>query len=180
MDKYSLMLLLLSMFLINCGSGETSEDVDNDSLQYTFGANFTNYDLSQYEIPVVVAAPIGAEIKAGVGNGAFGGVRTINYEIIKGDFILDVNHIVGAKYSKENLITSEKLFAEELEGFEGFISEEENGFIYKVKTNEGEDYGFYYVIFKGEEPIEFGVGFSYTNFTLEEVKNMYKVAKAAK
>ena len=171
--------MLIMILIISCGTDKSDEGVDNENIESSFGSDFTKYDLNEYEIPVVVDAPIGAEIKEGVGNGSFGGVRTINYEIAKGDFILDVNHIIGAKYSRENLISSEKLFAEELEGFEGFIINEENGFIYKVKTDEGEDYGFYYLLLKNEQAIEFGVGFSYSSSTLEQVRKMYKVAKNA-
>ncbi len=177
--KFYFLLLAIAVFFSYCGSS-SSENNEDEDIQKTFGENYTKYDLSEYEIPVIVAAPIGAKVSAGVGNGAFGGVKTINYEVVKDDFVLDVNHIVGAKYSLEDLMTSEKLFAEELEGFAGFVVEEENGFIYKVNTEEGDDYGFYYVLFKDEQPVEFGVGFSYSSFTLEQVKKMYKAAKAAK
>lgn len=179
MSRYSLIIVLLMILFISCDSKDGAEN-DNNNIESSFGSNFIKYDLSEYEIPIVVDAPIGAEIEAGVGNGSFGGVRTINYEITKGDFVLDVNHIVGAKYEKENLIGSERLFAEEITGFESFVLEEENGFIYKVNTEEGVDYGFYYVTFKDGAPVEFGVGFSYSNFTLEQVQKMYAAAKAAK
>ncbi len=176
--KFYILLLVVAVFSY-CGSGSSDDNGDGD-IQSTFGEDYTEYDLSEYEIPVLIAAPIGAKVAPGVGNGAFGGVKTINYEVVKDDFVLDVNHITGAKYSLEDLMTSEKLFAEELEGFAGFVVEEENGFIYKVNTGEGEDFGFYYVIFKNEQPVEFGVGFSYSSFTLEQVKKMYEVAKAAR
>jgi hypothetical protein len=171
-------VLLIMIFVAGCNAGSNSKD-DGD-VKTLFGDNYTEYDLNEYDIPVIIAAPLGAKISPGVGNGAFGGVKTINYEVTKNDFVLDVNHIVGAKYSLEDLITSEKLFAEELEGFAGFVVDEENGFIYKVKTDEGDDYGFYHVLFKDGQPVEFGVGFSYSSFTLEQVKLMYKVAKVAK
>jgi hypothetical protein len=180
MFKLKFYFLLIVAAVFSCyGSGSSAGNDDGD-VQIAFGKDYTEYDLGEYEIPVIVAGPIGAKVSAGVGNGSFGGVKTINYEVVKEDFVLDVNHIVGAKYSLEDLMTSEKLFAEELEGFAGFVVEEENGFIYKVNTEEGEDYGFYYVLFKNEQPVEFGVGFSYSSFTLKQVKKMYKVAKAAK
>lgn len=172
-------LFLLIVFVTACsnnGSQEENTNIDTGS----FGPGYTQYDLSEHEIPVVIAAPMEAKVSPGVGNGAFGGVRTINYEVVKDKFVLDVNHIVGAKYSLNDLMTSEKLFAKELDGFAGFIMEEENGFIYKINTEEGDDFGFYYVLFKNEEPVEFGVGFTYESFTLEQVELMYKVAKAAK
>ena len=172
--------IIFAILLIGCSNSGTHEGNSNENITSEFGEGYANYDLSEYEIPVIVPAPIEARVSPGVGNGAFGGVKTINYEIVKDKFILDVNHIVGAKYTLEDLMTSEKLFAEELDGFGGFVTEEENGFIYKVKTEEGDDYGFYHVLFKDGQAVEFGVGFSYSSFTLEQVKLMYEVAKAAK
>jgi hypothetical protein len=100
-------------------------------------------------------------------------------EIVKDDFKLDVNY-TNAEYDKAELLADAKQFAQEEEDFAEFVLEEEMGFIYKLNTEDGEDYSFYYLLMKDDKPIEFGTGLSFTTYKLDQVKEMYEAAKAAK
>ncbi|MDF1548961.1 MAG: hypothetical protein P1P88_14140 [Bacteroidales bacterium] len=73
-----------------------------------------------------------------------------------------------------------RLSATESEGFDGFVSEEEFGFIYKFKKENADDYGFYYLLIKDNQPIEFETGLNYSPYTLEQVKKIYQAAKTAR
>jgi hypothetical protein len=177
----SLMVFVLTI-LVACGGGETKETTDNsETTTETVDENATaEYDLNANGIPVVVTCPAGAEVKKGMGNAEIDGVKTINYEVAKDDFRLDVTYTTGAEYAKNELLADAKQFAKEEDGFVEFVSEEDLGFIYKLKTEDGDDYSFYYLLLKNAEPIEFGKGFSLSVFSLEQIKELYEVAKAAK
>ena len=179
MKNYFLSIVVIVMgFLVACG-GSNPDKTKNDQETTTNESATTEYDLTANEIPVIVNAPAGAEIKKGIGNGEIDGIRTIDYEVVKGAFKLDVNYTVS-DYDKAELLTDAKQFAKEEEGFAEFVSEEEMGFIYKLNTEDGEDYSFYYLLMKNNKPIEFGTGLSFVPFTLDQVKVMYEAAKAAK
>ena len=115
-----------------------------------------------------------------MGNAEMDGVRTINYEVVKDMFKLDVTYTNDEGYDKAELLATAKNFAREEEEFVEFVSEEDLGFIYKLKTEDGDDYSFYYLLLKDTKPIEFGKGFSLSVFSLEQIKELYAAAKTAK
>lgn len=183
MKNYFLSFVVVTMgFLMACGAGESTENTAN--IKGTTGvANekaTADYDLSSNEIPVIVTGPAGAEVKRGMGNAEIDGIRTINYELVKDMFKLDVTYTSGAEYDKAELLSNAKQYATEEEGFVEFVSEEELGFIYKLKTEDGEDYSFYYLLLKEAQPIEFSTGFSLSTYNLEQVQALFEAAKTAK
>ncbi len=182
MKNYFLGLIVFALaFLIACGGGETSENTDNNENVENIDEKATaEYDLNSNGIPVVVTCPAGAEVKKGMGNAELDGIKTINYEVVKDDFKLDVTYTTGDEYAKEDLLADAKELAKEEDGFVEFVSEEDLGFIYKLKTEDGDDYSFYYLLLKDAQPIEFGKGFSLSVFTLDQIKKLYEVAKSAK
>lgn len=184
MKKYQIIFLFfLTIIFWSCGTSGNDKIADNEknsSLKLENVNALVDYNLNVVEIPVIISAPKGAKIVEGLGNGQLGKVRTINYELVKGDFKLDVNYITGASYYKENLMEIARLSATESEGFDGFVSEEEYGFIYKFKKDKHNDYGFYYLLIKNNQPVEFETGLNYSPYTLEQVKKIYHAAKTAR
>ena len=184
MKNYFLSLIVIAMlFVVACGGNE-KKDTDNgndDTEVGTDQSKTAEYDLSSNEIPVIVTGPAGAEVSKGMGNAEMDGERTINYQIVKDNFKLDVTYTTGGEYTKEEVYATAKEITEEEEGFVEFISKDEDGFIYKLKTDDGDDYGFSYIYINNKkEPIEFGKGFSLSNFTLDQIKELYEAAKTAK
>jgi len=184
MKNYLLSFVVIAMaFIVACGGSENTENTENNTeitADNTDESGPVEYDLNANEIPVVVIAPAGAEVSEGMGNAEMDGIRTINYEVVKDEFKLDVTYTTGAEYNKEELLADAKQFAKDEEGFVEFVSEEELGFIYKLKTEDGDDYSFYYLLLKDNQPIEFGKGFSLSEYSLDQIKELYEVAKAAK
>lgn len=184
MKNYLLSFVVIAMaFTIACGGSENTENTGNNTettVDNTTETGSVEYDLSANEIPVIVTAPAGAEVKKGMGNAEMDGVRTINYEVVKDMFKLDVTYTNDEGYDKAELLATAKNFAREEEEFVEFVSEEDLGFIYKLKTEDGDDYSFYYLLLKDTKPIEFGKGFSLSVFSLEQIKELYAAAKTAK
>lgn len=178
----TILVISFGFGLLGCNS-QHDEESTNEEPMYSSKEDeqkLVSYDFNKVEIPVVIQAPAGAQIIEGVGNGKLGNVRTINYELVKNNFKLDVNYVTGASYYKENLMEVAKQSATESEGFDGFIHEEEFGFIYKFKKDKADDYNFYYLLIKDNQPIEFETGLSYSPFTLQQVKELFEAAKTAR
>jgi hypothetical protein len=137
-------------------------------------------DLSSKGIPIKISSPAGATVNNGMGMAEMDGVKTINYEVKKGSFILDVSMDDEDMWQEPSEYLSDaKEFASEEEGFE-LISEEANGFIYKLSIDGDPDYNFYYLKTKNNRAIEFEAGLNMTaEFTLDQVKRMFTVAKGA-
>lgn len=175
MNKSLVILLSLFCLLLACNENDESESIDDNSP----GANVV-YDFSEYEIPVKINAAKGAVIKEGVGNGKVGNVRTINYELVASSYSIDVNYIKGTKYLKETLLETEKEYVQELEEFVEIVIEEPNGFIFKLLNEDNYEYGFYYVLMKDGQAIEFSTGMSIYNYSFKQVEYMFEIAKKAK
>ncbi len=178
------LIAIAFVFVVACGGNNNSlsnaTKSDKDSTENTSNKLTATYDLTAKGIPVIITGPAGAEVKTGMmGNSELEGLKISNYEIDKDAFKLDVTYTIGGPSSKEELITTAKELATGEENFDGFVSEEEFGFIYKLKTDGGSDYRFYYLIIK-DNPIEFSTGLNLADYTLEQVKTMYEAAKSAK
>lgn len=171
MKKYYILLLVLLCLTAACIENEEVEDNNAQEIVY---------DFSNYEIPVKVIAPKGAMIKEGVGNGKVGNVRTINYELVASSYSLDVTYIKGTKYLKETLLETEKEYVQELEEFVEIVQEGANGFIFKLLNEEDYEYGFYYLLMKEGQAIEFSTGVSIYNNSFQQVEKMYNIAKSAR
>ena len=149
MKKLGLFLLVavLTGFSVSCGGGSSSSLAD---------MKLTELNLADKGIPVTIQAPEGAEIKDGMFMGEFGGIKMFDYEIVKDEFVLEVSmDDTEETRTAEEIISDAKETAQTEDGFVEFIKEEPNGFIYKVKTDDYEDYKFHYVLIKDNSAIEF-------------------------
>ncbi|MEA1874377.1 MAG: hypothetical protein U9N51_08125 [Bacteroidota bacterium] len=186
-----LVSILLVMFLVSCGGGESTDNEEKtkteDNAANVSEANesaeivMSNTDFTEQSIPITMDVPEGAEITEGMLNGEFGGVNLLNYEVAKDGWILDISMMDEEPYrEKEDYIQDAKDFALETEGFAEIVDEDESGFIYKLENEEGNEYNLYYVIIKDDRAIEIEEGLKFTNYTLEEITSMFEAAKTAK
>ncbi|MCI5055848.1 MAG: hypothetical protein MRY83_07045 [Flavobacteriales bacterium] len=145
-----------------------------------FNSANAQVDLSSNGIPVKVDAPAGATISKGMLNGEFDGVKTYNYEVKKGQFILDVSMSDEDMWQDaEGYMNDAMDIADDEDGFE-LVSKESNGFIYKYSIDGDPDYNFYYLKIKNNRAIEFEAGLNMmAEFSLDDVKKMYSSAKGA-
>lgn len=139
-------------------------------------------DLTDKGIPVTLNAPAGHEVAKGMGAYEMEGVKTLNYEIKKGNFILSASMTEEDMYEEASNYYSQAMeLAKSSEGFLSIIKEEPNGFIYKMKNAGEDDYNFYYLLVKNKRAIEFEAGLNMlSNFSQDHVEKMYTVAKGAK
>ncbi|MFO7789235.1 MAG: hypothetical protein ACQES1_11465 [Bacteroidota bacterium] len=187
---------LVSLFLVigmtSCGGGDGEDQNDTgdeqanvsetkaDETKDAEDAGSVTIDLTDMSVPLKIEVPDGVEVNEGMMMGEFDGVQTYNYELKKDDWVMDVTMMDEDPYTdKEGYIADYKDIVKSMEGFEEIVEEGENGFIYKVTNEDGEDYNFYYVVLKDDRAIEFEAGLKFTNFTLDEVKSMYEAAKSA-
>lgn len=186
-----LVSILLVMFLVSCGGGESTDNEEKtkteDNAANVSEANesaeivMSNIDFAEQSIPITMDVPEGAEVTEGMLNGEFGGVNLLNYEVAKDGWILDISMMDEAPYGeKEDYIQDAKDFAMETEGFVEIVDEDESGFIYKLENEDGDEYNLYYVIIKDDRAIEIEEGLKFTNYTLEEITSMFEAAKTAK
>lgn len=183
--------MLLVFFLASCGGGESTDNEEKtkteDNAANVSEANesaeivMSNIDFAEQSIPITMDVPEGAEVSEGMLNGEFGGVNLLNYEIAKDGWILDISMMDEASYGvKEDYIQDAKDFAMETQGFVEIVEEDESGFIYKLENEDGDEYNLYYVVMKDDRAIEIEEGLKFTNYSLEEIKSMYKAAQTAK
>ncbi len=154
----------------------------NDSNSQKSDIRTVELDLSDKGIPVKIDVPENYKIKDGMFMGEFAGVKMYNYEISKGDFSIDViMDDSDETRTVTELVTDAKETAETEKGFQEFILEEANGYIYKVDFDDYEDYMFYYLIIKGKRAIEFTEGLKlFTEYTEEDIRFAYECVKSAK
>ena len=176
MKKLGLFLLtaVIVSFAVSCGGGSSSSSLADMKL--------TELNLADKGIPVTLQAPEGAEIKDGMFMGEFGGIKMLDYEIVKDEFVMEVS-MDDAEESRtaEEIVNDAKETAKTEEGFVEFVKEEPNGFIYKVKTDDYTDYKFHYVLMKDNRAIEFTEGLKlFSEFTQQDAETLYNIAKNAK
>ena len=168
---------------IGCGAASNDGATESNNEEDAVTLENADYDLTSKGIPVIITGPSGAEIKEGLGNMEFEGFKEINYNVTKDKFDLSVSmsNIVAEEGYAAELLSDARMFAEEDEDFGGFIKEEANGFIFKIKTEDGDDYNFYYQFEKDAKVIEFEAGLNiFSEYTLEEIETIYGAAKTAK
>jgi hypothetical protein len=180
MKKILIILMVVSFVFVNCGGGNKTGETASDSTKVASEKTTQEYDLSANGIPVIITAPIGAEVKTGIGNTESEGLKFINYIVEKDVFKLEVTYTTGSEFTKEELINDAKDIAKEDKDFVEMVSEEPNGFIYKLKNDEGDDYNFFYLLLKDGKPIEFESGLNMENYTLDQIKTLMEAAKIAK
>lgn len=177
MKKISYIIAVIAVFaLASCGGGTDDKGNSNDA-----DAKMVEVNLAEKGIPTTFMAPEGFEIVDGLINGEIDGISYYNYEVKKGDFIMDVqmedadlqdDMATLLEYAKE-IDTSNPDFVE-------FVKEEENGYIAKMKSVDGTTYSFYYALIKDNRAIEFSEGLNFNDFTMEQIETLYNAAKAAK
>ncbi len=174
MKKLSLILItaVLTSFSVSCGGGSSS----------LADMKLSELNLADKGIPVTIQAPEGAEIKDGMFMGEFGGIKMLDYEIVKDEFVMEISMDDSEETrTVEEIVNDAKETAQTEEGFVEIVKEETNGFIYKVKTDDYEDYKFHYVLMKDGKAIEFTEGLKlFTEFTLKDAETLYNIAKNAK
>jgi len=176
MKKLGLYLFttVLAGFSASCESGNNSSSLSDMKL--------TELNLADKGIPVTFQCPEGAEVKNGMFMGEFGGVKMLDYEIVKDGFVLEISmDDVEETRTPEEIISDAKETAMTDDGFAEFVKEEPNGFIYKVKIDDYTDYKFHYVLIKNNRAIEFSEGLKlFTEFTQKDAETLYNIAKNAK
>ncbi len=176
MKKLGLFLLTAVMagFSVSCGGGSSTDSLSDMKL--------TELNLADKGIPVTIQAPEGAEIKDGMFMGEFGGIKMLDYEIVKDEFVMEVSmDDTDETRTLEEIVSDAKETAQSEEGFVKFVKEEPNGFIYKVKTDDYTDFKFHYVLLKDKRAIEFTEGLKlFTEFTQKDAETLYNIAKNAK
>lgn len=171
-----LIIIIIAIFaLSSCGGSSNDNATNNENSEITM----SEMNLFEKGIPVTFLAPEEVEISDGLLNGEFDGIVLHNYEVKKGSFIMDVlmddadvvdDIATYLEYAKE----------EDNEDFVEFVKEEENGYIAKLKSEDGDNYAFYYVLIKDNRAIEFSEGLNFSDYTLEQIETLYNTAKAAK
>ncbi len=168
-----LFTIVLASFSVSCGGGSGNSLAD---------MKLTELNLADKGIPITIQAPEGAEIKNGMFMGEFGGIKMLDYEIVKGEFVIEVS-MDDAKETRtvEQIVNDAEETAKTEEGFVKFVKKETNGFIYKVKIDDNEDYKFHYVLMKDGKAIEFTEGLKlFTEFTEKDAETLYNIAENAK
>ncbi len=190
-----LLSIIISFFLVagmtSCGGGgdnaenATKDKADKqanvkeakaDKTESTDVENVT-IDLTEMSVPLKMTVPDGVEVREGMMTGEVEGIMNYNFELVKDGWIIDLTMIDEEPYTdKAGFLEDQKSITKNSEGFEEIVEEGENGFIYKTTNEDGVDYNFYYVYFKDDRAFEFEAGLKFENFTLGQVKSMYKAA----
>lgn len=141
-----------------------------------------NVDLTSKGIPIIVDAPAGAEIRAGLMDGMqMENVKTLNWEINKGEFSLDVSmEDADLTQTRKEYLRYAKSVVEMDQSFVEYVDWNENGFLVKLSFNGAIEYDFYHVIIKDNRAIEFSVGLGASDYSLANIWSIYKVARTAR
>jgi len=141
-----------------------------------------NVDLSSKGIPITVDAPTGSVIKGGVLNGmVMEGVTTFCWDINNGDFSLEVTmEDEDLRQSRGEYVQFSKNVLEMDVSFVEFIESDENGFLAKMDFGGIIEYEFYHLVIKNNRAIEFSTGLSTSDYSRENIRNIYYAAKTAK
>lgn len=141
-----------------------------------------NVDLESRGIPIIVNVPNGSEVRAGLLDGMdMGDSKTLNWEINQGDFSLDISmEDVAMRKTHAEYLRYEKSVVEMDPSFDGYIESNSNGFLVKLDFDGVVEYDFYHVITKNNRAIEFSVGLGASDYSKENIRNIYNAAKTAK
>ncbi|MCJ8291682.1 MAG: hypothetical protein HRT58_04845 [Crocinitomicaceae bacterium] len=141
-----------------------------------------NVDLSSKGIPITVDAPTGSVIKGGVLNGmVMEGVTTFCWDINNGDFSLEVTmEDEDLRQSRYKYVQYSKNVLEMDVSFVEYVESDENGFLAKMDFGGIIEYEFYHLVIKNNRAIEFSTGLSTSDYSRENIRNIYYAAKTAK
>lgn len=141
-----------------------------------------NVDLESRGIPIIVNVPNGSEVTAGFLDGMdMGASKTLNWEINQGDFSLDISmEDVDLKKSHAEYLRFERSVVEMDPSFDGYIESDKNGFLVKLDFDGVVEYDFYHLVTKSNRAIEFSVGLGASDYSKENIRNIYYAAKTAK
>jgi hypothetical protein len=179
---FTILMAITFAITVGCGGKSSSDKTENDSTAVSNSAitGTQEYDLSSNGIPVIVPGPAGAKIVKGIGNIDKDGLKLVNYVVEKDDFKLEATYTLGLESTAQELMDEAKSSASSETGFVQIVSEEPNGFIYKLKTEDGEDFNFFYFIIKDGKSVEFESGLNFENYTLDQIKTLFEAAKKAR
>ncbi len=138
-------------------------------------------DLYAKGIPISVEAPNGSTIRSGLMDGMdMGNGKTLNWEINKGEFSLDVSmQDEDIKQTKSEYVRYSKSVAQKDPSFVRFVESDLNGFLVKLSFNGAIEYDFYHVVEKDKRAIEFSVGLGTSDYSLENIRKIYHAAQTA-
>lgn len=139
-------------------------------------------DLTSKGIPVTVDVPYGCVVESGILNGmVMDEVTTHCWDINNGDFSLEVT------MDDEDLWQSPSEYVDYAanvlemdESFMGYIETDENGFLAKMDFSGEVEYEFYHLVVKNNRAIEFSTGLATSDYSLENIRKIYRAAKTAK
>ena len=141
----------------------------------------TDLDLTSKGIPISIDVPTGSVIKGGVLNGmVMEGVTTYCWDINNGDYSLEVTmEDDDLSQRRDEYVKYSKNVLEMDVSFVQFIESDQNGFLAKMNFGGIVEYEFYHVVFKNNRAIEFSTGLSTSDYSLENIRNIYYSAKTA-
>ena len=133
-------------------------------------SKYNEFDLLSYGVPIEVHAPEGAKVSVD----DLGIVKDIT--IVKDNYNIQI--LEGDNYNElEKVVQKQKTDAINSGMFSKIIEEDEQGFIFEKKYAEDRlSYDFRYVRIQGDKEYVFQTGLM-GQFTLEEVKEMYKAVE---
>lgn len=142
----------------------------------------TTVDLLPKGIPISVDVPNGSTVRAGLMDGMeFDNGKTLNWEINKGQFSLDVSmQDTDVTQTKSEYIRYSMSVAKKDPSFVSFVESDINGFLVKLSFNGAIEYDFYHVVLKDNRAIEFSVGLGTSDYSLENIRKIYHAAQTAK
>lgn len=139
-------------------------------------------DLTSKGIPVTIDAPNGCMVESGLLNGmVMDEVTTYCWDINNGDFSLEVMMDDEDLWqARREYVEYAKNVLEMDESFMGYIEADENGFLAKMDYSGEIEYEFYHLVVKNNRAIEFSTGMATSNYSLENIREIYHAAKTAK
>ena len=179
--KYNQLLsLIIATFAIlsACSNGGSDHKKDNNDI---INAGSIELSLADKNIPISINVPKGTIVKKGAGVTELNGVKFMNYTIKANDLRLNVSmpdadvkeSITDIMKTRINACSRDKNFS--------VIVEEPNGLIYKYTNTKGDAYKCIYTIIKNNRQIDFtSMPPLSKNYTEEQVKKMFAIAKSAR
>lgn len=154
-------LIILSLLLVySCGpSGSASQ------------SNFPEMDLMKYGMPIKIQAPAES-----VAEGSDLGVMKDVTVKGKDNYFIQITSGLSTSTDIPGLVSAQKQEVSRSEFFDGYIQEDDQGFIFKKKIGDRLNHDFRYIKIQGDQEYLFQTGFM-GQFTLEEVQAMYEAVK---
>lgn len=164
-NSFTLFIFLI-LFTISCVANKEENAKDDNPVNKVSSVEMVDFDLSEYDISLIVQAPKGSKIKESFGSYILGDEDGFQLEINEGGSAVETHK----QRAKENTINKIK----------SFVIEEEMGYLTENEVMRRPAFHFYYLKEKK------GKTYSFTNkrgarmFTKTEALAMYNAAKNAK